>query len=306
MGYGLGKHIWDLSLLTITDRVQDCIQVLFICQCLHATALTLVKLSVISTYWRLFPNKRMRHTLVVLAFLITSVAVATVFGTLFQCTPVAAAWDFTIENSKCMEIRPLYYFSTSFSAATDIFLCILPLPLFWRLKITLHEKIIVSCLFGVGLFAAAASIRRATVLSSIQNVDVTMRAMPALGWSVAEVITGIVCACLPCLKPLFNKLLPSRLVTYMRNTDATDKDQKAATTTTATTCSTTSETYRYTIEGPGIQRKPSQVLAHLSISGSGLWRGRGQSWYTRPTLQTVGSWRDRPDGSKLAKELETV
>lgn len=297
MGYGLGKNIWDLNLLTIMDRVQDCIQVLFICQCLHAAALTLVKLSVISTYWRLFPNSAFRKTLIGLAFLITSVAIATVFVTLFQCTPVPAAWDFSIENSRCMEIRPMYYFSTAFSAATDVVLCILPLPFFWKLKIALREKVIVSCLFGVGLFAAAASIMRATQLSMIQNVNVTMRAMPALGWSVAEVITGIICACVPCLKPLFNKLLPGRFFSYVRNTTRTDEK---GTSTTSTTETTKSEVY--VIEGPGLIRKPSQVLAHLSMSGSGMWRGRGQSWYTRPTLKTVGSWRDGPEEQLPAKE----
>lgn len=295
MGYGLGKNVWDLNLLTILDRVRDCIQVLFICQCLHAAALTLVKLSVISTYWRLFPNKNLRKILLVLAFLITSVAIATVFGTLFQCTPVAAAWDFTIEDGKCIEVRPLLYFSTAFSAATDVVLCILPLPFFWKLHIALREKIIVSCLFGVGLFAAAASILRATQLASISNVNVTMRAMPALDWSVAEVFTGIICACLPCLKPLFNKLLPNKVFTHVRKVTGTDKSL----TTTTTTITTSTEAYAP--ECP-LQRKPSQVLAHLSMSGSGLWRGRGESWYARPTLNTVGSWRDGPRGSILAKE----
>lgn len=302
MGYGLGKNIWDLNLLTIMDRVQDCIQVLLICQCLHATALTLVKLSVISTYWRLFPNKTIRNTLLVLGFLITSVALATLFGTLFQCSPVAAAWDISIENSRCIEVRPLYYFSTAFSAATDIVLCILPMPFFWKLKVALREKIIVSCLFGLGLFAAAASIVRATQLARLSDVNVTRQAMSALAWSVAEVITGIVCACLPCLKPLLNKLLPAKGFSFSRNTTSADK-KKTTTTATATTNmtnSTTSETY--VIEGPTLQRQPSQALAHLSMSGSGMWRGRGQSWYTRPTLKTVGSWRDGPEGSLPAKE----
>lgn len=302
MGCGLGKNIWDFNLFTIMDRVQDCIQVLLICQCLHATALALVKLSVISTYWRLFPNKTMRNTLLVLGFLITAVALATIFGTLFQCTPVAAAWDITIETSRCIEIRPLYYFSTAFSAATDVVLCILPLPFFWKLKVQLREKIIVSGLFGLGLFAAAASVVRATQLARLSDVNVTRQAMSALAWSVAEVITGIVCACAPCLKPLLNKLLPVIGINLTRNTTSAGKKQKTTTATTTTNMTNTATSYKYVIEGPLLQRQPSQALAHLSMSGSGLWRGRGQSWYTRPTLNTVGSWRDGPDESMPAKE----
>lgn len=279
VGHGLGKNIWDLDLLTTLDRVKECIQILFLCQCLHAAALMLVKLSIISTYRRLFPTNRMHYTLAVLALVITSVAIATLFGTLFQCRPVAAAWDFSIERSQCMPVAPLYYFSTSFSAATDVLLCLLPLPFFWKLQVSLREKIIVSSLFGLGLIAAAASVMRLTQLSILQDVNVTMRATPALGWSVGEVIIGIVCACLPCLKPLFNKHLPGTFFTHVHGTKTT--------TATATTISGT-----YPIQGPRLQKYPSQALAHLSTSGSGLWRGRGQSWYQRPTLTTVGSWRD--------------
>jgi hypothetical protein len=270
------------------SRVKDCIQILFLCQCLHAAALTLVKLSIISTFWRLFPTKRMHYTLLTLGVLITSVSIATLFGTLFQCRPIAAAWDFAIQDAQCMEIRTLYYFSTSFSIATDVVLCLLPLPFFWRLKVSRHEKIIVSCLFGVGLFAAAASVMRLTRLAALQNINVTMQAMPALGWSVAEVITGIVCACLPCLKPLLNKLFPKQFLSYLSRSHAKNKSN-------ATLGTVVSE--MYVIEGPKMSKCPSQALAHLSVSGSGLWRGRGESWYQRPTLVTVNSWRNGPDES---------
>ena len=93
VNYGFGRNIWDLNLLTIIDNVTLSIKILFVCQLLHGIALSLVKLSIISTYWRLFPTRNLRRTLFVLAFLITAVAFTTLFGTLFQCRPVAAVWD---------------------------------------------------------------------------------------------------------------------------------------------------------------------------------------------------------------------
>jgi hypothetical protein len=264
--YGFGRNVWDLDLSTILGEISKAVKTLFICQCLHAASLTLVKLSIISTYWRIFPTKSVRWTLAILAAAITGVAIAVILGTLFQCDPVAGAWDFLLP-AQCISIRELYYFSTAFSVFTDVALCVLPLPFFWTLKVSRREKIIVSCLFGLGLFAAAASVARITVLGELNNVNVTMRAIPALNWSVAEVFTGIAVACVPCLKPVFVRLMPGKLFPASKTTVSTVDDL------------------------PKISRQESQALAHLSVSGSGLWRGRGASWYQRPMLKSSSSWR---------------
>jgi hypothetical protein len=262
--YGFGQNVWDLDLSTILAEVSKAVRTLFICQCLHAVSLTLVKLSIISTYWRIFQTSSVRWTLGILGAAITGVSIATIFGTLFQCEPVAGAWDFLLP-AKCISIRELYYFSTAFSVFTDVALCVLPLPFFWTLKVSRREKIIVSCLFGLGLFAAAASVARITVLGELNDVNVTMRAIPALNWSIAEVFTGIAVACVPCLKPVFVRFVPGKLFTAFKTSTSTVD------------------------ELPKISRQESQALAHLSVSGSGLWRGRGASWYQRP-LKSSPSW----------------
>ena len=275
VSHGLGKNIWDISLATIIEDVQLCIQQLFVCQCLHALSLTLVKLSIISTYWRVFPSKTMRRTLLVLATLITAVAISTLFGTIFQCTPIAGAWNFNLQR-KCYRVEYVLYYSTAFSAFSDILVCLLPLPFFWKLSIPHKEKVIVSCLFGLGLFAAAASIFRITTLSRLRNINATRAAIPTLDWSIAEVLVGIVCACLPCLKPLLNKLVPGEFFTISlrRRTGRT---------------TATSEVGAADRLGPRIKviRPPSPpALAHLSSSGSGHWRGRGDSWYGKQDFET--------------------
>lgn len=107
----------------------------------------------------------------------------------------------------------VYYFTTAFSIFTDVLLVALPLPLFWKLKLPVREKWIVTVLFGFGLFASVASIMRITVLHDVQSTDATIGAVTTLNWSVVEVGTGIICACVPCLKPLFKKLLPNKFGT---------------------------------------------------------------------------------------------
>ena len=107
----------------------------------------------------------------------------------------------------------VYYFTTAFSILTDVLLVVIPLPLFWKLKLPTREKWIVTVLFALGLFASVASIMRIRVLHDVQSTDATFGAVATLNWSVVEVGTGIVCACVPCLKPLVKRLMPGRFAT---------------------------------------------------------------------------------------------
>lgn len=186
------------------------IQTLWVSQVLYCSALSLAKISIITSFHRIFPTPLIRRTMYTLLATITAVYLINIFTTIFQCRPISAAWDFESLAPKCLPIMKVYYFSTAFSILTDILLCAIPLPLFLNLKLPLREKYVVSALFGLGLIAAVASIMRITTLHDVQSIDVTIGAVPTLNWSVVEVGTGIICACVPCLKPLVKKVLPAR------------------------------------------------------------------------------------------------
>ena len=51
---------------------------------------------------------------------------------------------------KCAKMKAFYYVAGVVGIIIDILLCTLPLPLLWRLKISVKEKVIVSILFGLG------------------------------------------------------------------------------------------------------------------------------------------------------------
>lgn len=208
--YGLGRHLWDLPAATAVESVKKVIQTLWICQVMYSTALTLAKLSIISSYHRLFPTTSLRRTMYTLGLFIILVWICNIFTTIFQCSPVKGAWDYSIP-AKCISVMKFYYFTTAFNILTDLLLCTLPLPLFWKLKLPFRERFIVSVLFMLGLFATAASVLRMAQLHGLDNRDdVTAAAVSTLNWSVVEVGTGIVCACVPCLKPLFRGLLSDK------------------------------------------------------------------------------------------------
>ncbi|KAL2440776.1 hypothetical protein ABEF95_005959 [Exophiala dermatitidis] len=257
--YGLGKHTWDLpqDVQTI-ERTKKVIQTLWICQVMYVTALMLVKISIVVSYLRVFPTTAFRRTMYALSVGIICVWICSILVTIFQCHPVQGAWDFTLARD-CLPIVKFYYFTTAFSIFTDFLLCTLPLPVFWRLRLPRRQKYIVSMLFAVGLFATVASGLRISVLKSVDSLDVTMGSVSTIKWSVVEVGTGIVCACIPCLKPLFKNFL-------------LDKSTTA-----------TSSAGRSTQKGPYTPQLPTatEESHELTKSSSGGWTPDSNSW-SRP------------------------
>jgi hypothetical protein len=169
--FGLGRHEWDLNLSKIIElnkeivKVRHCrvhprdaygvlaytSKILLVCQVLYATAITSTKLSIIATYLRVLPNRKLHRLLYCTGALILGLWVCSVFVTIFQCNPVRGAWDFDLEGSRCIHIQTYFYIASGFNIATDLVLCIAPIPIFWKLKISQKERIILSVLFGVGL-----------------------------------------------------------------------------------------------------------------------------------------------------------
>ncbi|RMZ83984.1 hypothetical protein DV737_g1279, partial [Chaetothyriales sp. CBS 132003] len=126
--YGLGRHIYDLPVATLVPSLKKVLQILWTCQFIYATSLLLVKLSIISSYLRIFPTRYIRLTMYIMASFIVAVWLVQIFCNIFQCNPIKGTWDFEVKGTKCISFVRVYYFSSSFSILTDLLLCILPLP----------------------------------------------------------------------------------------------------------------------------------------------------------------------------------
>ena len=84
------------------------------------------------------------------AVVVTAMGVCAVLATIFQCTPVKAAWDYTIAGSKCIPFVDFLYANAGVNVAIDFVLVAAPLPYFWSLSIPLRQRLMICVLFGVG------------------------------------------------------------------------------------------------------------------------------------------------------------
>jgi hypothetical protein len=150
--FGLGKHLWNLNpnLVEISHDVGQITKSLYGCYLAYSTAITFTKLSIMATYIRIFPNSIIRYTVYAIGVVVMAFWISSIFAIIFTCFPIKAAWDYTITDARCIDILDYFYTSAGCNIATDLSLCLLPLPTIWSLKRPKAQRVVVCLLFGMG------------------------------------------------------------------------------------------------------------------------------------------------------------
>lgn len=137
-------------LISILDTDFYCaIKLFFISQAFYKLTMNMTKMSILMLYLRIFIQRWFRIICYVLLCVIASYMVAAFFASIFQCTPVARAWNKTIPGS-CIDITANWYANAGFSIATDIIILALPMYPIYNSKIVLGRKIALMCVFALG------------------------------------------------------------------------------------------------------------------------------------------------------------
>jgi len=76
-------------------------------------------------------------------------AIATLFADIFQCTPVALAYDKTIKGGHCIRQGPFFYATSATNIFTDVLVVFLPFGILWDLKMPRKQKVAVGCILSL-------------------------------------------------------------------------------------------------------------------------------------------------------------
>ena len=104
---------------------------------------------------------------------------------------------------------------------TDVLLLVLPLPYVWNLQAPVSQRAILAGMFLLGIFVSVVSVVRLSILMglNLSNGDVTYNLSQVFIWSLVEVQVGLICGCLPSLRPAAQKLGLGRLLDSTRPTE---------------------------------------------------------------------------------------
>lgn len=119
-------------------------------QILYNPILALVKASILLFLLRLFGQKRgVRWYILGVHAANAAHLVANLGVVVFQCAPIARAWDFTAPGT-CVDQRVFFTASAAFNILTDLLILGLPLRVFVGLKIPRRTKLALMFLFLLG------------------------------------------------------------------------------------------------------------------------------------------------------------
>jgi hypothetical protein len=179
-------------------------------------SMTCIKISIALTLLRIQGKERGWRI-----FLYTLMAIQTIYGignTLFNlviaCRPLEAAWNPFLPGAKCVSYEIMRGVSNTGSAiniTTDVLLSLAPATFLRKLNRPLRERIFVCVLMGMGLFASVSSIVK-TVIVKDWGDPMTADDWWAMGvsictWTVLEQLLGVLAACVPAMKGIFQRCL---------------------------------------------------------------------------------------------------
>ncbi|KAI0481786.1 hypothetical protein F4859DRAFT_512922 [Xylaria cf. heliscus] len=203
-GNGYGKHSISLT----GNQLVDSYESFYLAQITYKVSLNLTKSSILLLYLRVFGGvKWFRRTCYILLAIVALYCTVSTLVSIFQCIPIRASFDKSIARKTCIRIGPFWYTNSVFSIVTDIIILIIPMPIIYGLQMRIYDKAVLMGAFAAGFCVVITTIFRiTTVHSTARHRDPLYDVAPVM-WTIIEMSTAIMCACLPQLRGFFAKVI---------------------------------------------------------------------------------------------------
>ncbi|KAG9963046.1 hypothetical protein KCU61_g4132, partial [Aureobasidium melanogenum] len=205
--YGWDRHIWDIpaDVLTSSNKAYIAAKILFIVSstCVR-TALLLFYLWLIKDV----PEKGLRRIIYLVMGLNATLCLVSILISIFRCSPIDAVWNISTPNATCLNEGVSITTVGALLTGMDFVVNILPLPIVARLNVVFQQRLAATVLLSLGTIATAAGIVREVYVyrAFIGTKDVTWGALPLWICADVEIYVGLLCACVPSLRPLWTKI----------------------------------------------------------------------------------------------------
>ncbi|PSN69123.1 hypothetical protein BS50DRAFT_521432, partial [Corynespora cassiicola Philippines] len=208
IGRGMGTHVQLILYERGIQGVVDYNKSIYFCAIFYNTTLGMVKLSVISLYHRVLRGIQSRNLPIVLWVvfgIVSANTIANVLVAIFQCSPIAAAWDVTIavDAKRCVDINAFYLGNAITGLTTDLIVYLLSIPIVMPLQMETKVKLQLLATMLVGGFAVITSaVRLGFIPALLVDPDVSMAMGVPMNWSVAEPAVGILVSSMPAIRAI--------------------------------------------------------------------------------------------------------
>ncbi|RYP64723.1 hypothetical protein DL769_006571 [Monosporascus sp. CRB-8-3] len=202
--YGFGQHIYNIS---PEDKLMA-LKLFYTAQTFYKLTMNLTKSSILLLYLRIFVQSWFRITCYVLLGTILTYMVATTASSIWQCSPIARAWDKSLPGT-CIDITANWYANAGFSIATDVVILTLPMFLIYQLQLPSSRKLALMVVFAFGISVTITNVVRMQTLDFSSTSPDPTYDVASSAWTVVEQNVAVICACLPMCRCLLGRLFPS-------------------------------------------------------------------------------------------------
>ncbi|KAI8654098.1 hypothetical protein NCS56_01366400 [Fusarium sp. Ph1] len=210
--YMLGQSLSGIQDQARADMIREKSRfLLWVTELLYAGSIAASKLAILSFYWRIFRYTSIRIPILVLIAAVSIWFTIRTFMVIFHCTPVQAYWNKTITHARCLVNASSFFFCTILiHCLMDCIILILPVIEVAKMHLPWSKKLAVAGLFMSGIIVCIASV---FILIQAIHYDPNTREFPreiapSMIWGGVEINVAVFSACLPMLRPIFQRLIP--------------------------------------------------------------------------------------------------
>lgn len=118
---------------------------------LYCIVMTLIKLSLLTMYGTIFPQRRYRWALWATAFFCLTWAIWGSLTSIMECIPLKAMWDTSVKNARCIDkFGTLVVVGGAQNILLDFIILALPIPMVLRLHMSTQQKRMLIFTFAMG------------------------------------------------------------------------------------------------------------------------------------------------------------
>ncbi|KAH7350242.1 hypothetical protein BKA66DRAFT_575868 [Pyrenochaeta sp. MPI-SDFR-AT-0127] len=198
---GFGRHGWDVPLINMFPHMR---KLLWWQMMTYVMSLCLTKVAILCQYPKISPSRTFRKCVWVLVAIVVGLSLSSILWTIIDCLPIKNYWDLeTVASGKCLVAISFIAYTGASNILTDFAILILPMVMLRNVQLPKKKKIGIAIVFATGPFASLISVVRVAIAAkTISNADPSWANVDVVIWSFSELSAGVICACLPTLRPL--------------------------------------------------------------------------------------------------------
>jgi hypothetical protein len=113
-------------------------------------SISITKISICTTYLRLFPSRTDKIFCYVLIAYNVGYALSVPWVMIFQCTPVARFWDPEVPGT-CIDFGAMLLATGITNSLSDCFVYLWPIRALWQVQLPMKQRLGLMVMFGFGI-----------------------------------------------------------------------------------------------------------------------------------------------------------